>query len=168
VNLIIPDDLAELPRWAVWRMEGSAKIPYRVCNDGRASSTNPLHWGDIDDARASLATGSFSGLAFAFFKEDGLVGIDLDDSIDGNEIPKPAFRGMVERFADTYIEISPSGHGLKMWVRGNSAGEPGEGRRRGRRCGDVRPCQVLHFHRPTISRRGASGRRSCDRCSMPL
>ena len=25
---------------------------------------------------------------------------------------------MLERFADTYIEVSPSGQGLKMWARG--------------------------------------------------
>ena len=80
MNVIIPDDLAELPRWGVWRMETGAKVPYRAAGGG-ASSTNPLHWGELDSARAALASGSFSGLAFAFFKEDGIVGIDLDDSL---------------------------------------------------------------------------------------
>src|ERR1022692_3499389 len=117
MNPIVPDDLAELPRWAVWRMESSAKIPYRV-GGGRASTTNPIHWGELDCARAALASRSFSGLAFAFFQEDGLVGIDLDDSLDAVENPKAGFRGMVQRFAYTYTEVSPSGHGLKIWVRG--------------------------------------------------
>src|SRR5439155_18697623 len=28
-------------------------------------------------------------------------------------------RGIVERFSDTYMEISPSGKGLKIWARGS-------------------------------------------------
>jgi hypothetical protein len=117
----VPDDLAELDRWAVWRMEDGAKIPYRA-SGRRASSTNPLHWGALESARAALAAGNFTGLAFAFFKEDGMVGIDLDDSLDADGNAKPEFRGMVEHFADTYAEVSPSGRGLKMWVRGTLPG----------------------------------------------
>jgi primase-polymerase (primpol)-like protein len=117
VNPVVPDDLGELDRWAVWRMEGGAKVPYRV-RGGRASSTNPHHWGDLEAARRAFSGGDVSGLAFAFFREDGLVGIDLDDSLDANGNAKPEFRGIVERFADTYTEVSPSGRGLKMWVRG--------------------------------------------------
>ena len=117
MNPQVPDDLVELDRWALWRMEGGAKVPYQVCGR-RASSTNPMHWGELDSALQALATGSFTGLAFAFFREDGLVGIDLDDSLDMDGNAKPEFRGIVERFADTYTEVSPSGHGLKMWVRG--------------------------------------------------
>ena len=117
MNVITPDDLAELPRWGVWRMEDEAKVPYRATG-GRASSTNPLDWGELDSARVANASRSFSGLAFAFFKEDGMVGIDLDDSLDSDGRVKVEFRGLVERFADTYLEVSPSGRGLKMWVRG--------------------------------------------------
>lgn len=84
----------------------------------RASSTNPHHWGDLEAARRALSAGNVSGLAFAFFRGDGVVGIDLDDSLDANGNAKPEFCGIVERFADTYTEISPSGRGLKMWVRG--------------------------------------------------
>jgi primase-polymerase (primpol)-like protein len=113
----VPDDLAELDRWAVWRMENDDKVPYRV-DRRRASSTNAADWCEFERARAALASGKFSGLAFAFFKEDGLVGIDLDDSLDADSTVKPEFRGMVERFADTYMEISPSGLGLKIWARG--------------------------------------------------
>src|SRR5690348_15087655 len=113
----VPADLAELQRWGVWRLEGGAKIPYRISSD-RASSTNPRHWGELQSAQNALACGSYSGLAFAFFKEDGLVGIDLDDSLEVDGTLKPGFCGLVERFWDTYLEVSPSRRGLKMWVRG--------------------------------------------------
>lgn len=113
-----PDDLAELDRWAVWRLEGSTKVPYRVTG-GRASSTDPQHWGTLERAKRVLASGRYTGLAFAFFKEDGLVGIDLDDCLDASGMPKPWSAGVVERFSDTYVEVSPSGGGLKIWARGS-------------------------------------------------
>jgi primase-polymerase (primpol)-like protein len=113
----VPDDLAELDCWAVWRME-STKIPYRV--DGRrASSTNASDWTDIDRARNAVQTGKYSGLAFAFFAQHGLAGLDLDDCLGGDGEVKSWARRVVERFADTYSEISPSGRGLKIWARGS-------------------------------------------------
>jgi putative DNA primase/helicase len=87
--LMVPDDLAELPRWGVWRSEdGRRKVPYRI-NGWRASSTDPRHWGELEDARVALASGKYSGLAFVFVKADGLVGIDLDDCLDPEGTPKP-------------------------------------------------------------------------------
>jgi hypothetical protein len=113
----VPNDLSELDRWAVWRLEGR-KVPYRT--DGqRASSTAPGDWGELGEARAALRRGKYSGLAFAFFAEDGLCGIDLDDCLDPEGNVKPWARGIVERFADTYTEVSPSGRGLKLWARGS-------------------------------------------------
>jgi len=113
----VPNDLSELDRWAVWRLEGR-KVPYRT--DGqRASSTAPGDWGELAEARAALRKGKYSGLAFALFAEDGLCGIDLDDCLDPEANVKPWARGIVERFADTYTEVSPSGRGLKLWARGS-------------------------------------------------
>ena len=118
----VPDDLGELDRWGVWRRETvkdhEAKVPYTTCGR-RADSTNPNDWGELETTRKALATARYAGLAFAFFGRDGLVGIDLDDSLDTTGIVKPWARGIVERFADTYMEISPSGRGLKIWARGS-------------------------------------------------
>jgi hypothetical protein len=96
----------------------ATKIPYRV--DGRrASSTNPRDWGEIDKAQRALRTGDYSGLAFAFFAEDGLVGIDLDDCLDHHGDVKLWARGIIGHFHDTYMEVSPSRHGIKIWTRGS-------------------------------------------------
>ena len=54
-----------------------------------------------------------------FSTQDGLAGIDLDDALDEQGDVKAWARGIVERFGDTYMEISPSGQGLKIWVRGS-------------------------------------------------
>ncbi len=53
-----------------------------------------------------------------FSPDDPSCGLDLDDSLDGEGNAKPWARGVVERFSDTYMEISPSGVGLKIWARG--------------------------------------------------
>jgi putative DNA primase/helicase len=116
--VIVPSDLAELPRWSVWRLEGGKdKVPYQL-NGRRGDSTKPELWGELDDARRALASGGYTGLGFVFVKEDGLVGIDLDDSLEAGKL-KPQFHNIVERFSDTYIEISPSCNGLKIWCRGS-------------------------------------------------
>jgi primase-polymerase (primpol)-like protein len=117
----VPDDLAELDRWAVWRNEAGRKIPYRV--DGRgASTTKSEDWGQLDDALKALATGRYTGLAFVFIQSDGLVGVDLDDALDSTGKPKAAIQGMLEKFHDTYAETSPSGCGVKLWTRGKLVG----------------------------------------------
>lgn len=114
----VPDDLAELDRWGVWLMENEDKVPYRSSSGGRASSTDPRHWGPLELARRAIAIRKYTGLAFAFFREDGLVGIDLDNCLDRDHVKRWA-SGILERFGDTYMEVSPSGSGVKIWVRGS-------------------------------------------------
>jgi primase-polymerase (primpol)-like protein len=116
-DIVVPDDMAELDCWGVWRME-STKIPYRV--DGRrASSVNRKDWTDIRYARAALRRGTYSGLAFAFFPGNGFAGVDLDDCLGAEGNVKPWAQGVIERFFDTYMETSPSGRGVKIWARGS-------------------------------------------------
>jgi hypothetical protein len=43
----------------------------------------------------------------------------VDDALDEHGNVKPWACGIVERFGDSYQEISPSGEGLKIWVRGS-------------------------------------------------
>src|SRR5262245_21939593 len=114
----VPDDLAELPRWSLWRNEADRKSPY--CIDGQpASSTEVRDWGELELAIRALRTGRYTGLAFAFFAQDGLVGVDLDDCLDPAGTVKQWARGIVERFGDSYMEISPSGRGIKIWTQGS-------------------------------------------------
>lgn len=116
----IPDDLVEMDQWVLWRREHDTKVPYRI--DGhRASTTNPQDLSDYETVLRVLEDHSheYAGLGFVFHESDPFAGIDLDDCLEdttGN--PKPWCRVIVERFGDTYMEISPSGLGLKIWGRG--------------------------------------------------
>ena len=123
-DFVVPDDLAERDQWVLWRLEKyngrEAKVPYSVLGH-RASSTNPRDWCAFEKALAEwqLHPDRYAGLGFVLCKEDPLVGIDLDDCLTTDGVLKPWAMGIVERLSDTYVEISPSGCGLKSWVKGH-------------------------------------------------
>lgn len=123
-NLQVPDDLAERDQWILWRRELSngreTKVPYSV-EGHRASSTNPHDWTEFPKALDwwRRHPQSYAGLGFVFCGDDPFVGIDLDDCLDESGALKSWAHGIVERFSDTYVEISPSGQGLKIWARGD-------------------------------------------------
>ena len=119
----IPDDLAECDRWILWRRETSngreAKVPYSV-QGHRASSTNPPDWTQFQNALLSWRRNPqrYAGLGFVLCADDPFVGIDLDDCLEQDGTLSAWANGVVERFSDTYTEISPSSRGLKIWTNG--------------------------------------------------
>jgi primase-polymerase (primpol)-like protein len=115
----VPDGLTELDQWLLWRRERETKVPYSTTGR-RASSTDPTTWCGYGEALDVWRRHPerWAGIGFVFHESDPFVGLDLDDSLDDHANPKPWAGGIVERFADTYCEISPSEHGLKLWCRG--------------------------------------------------
>jgi putative DNA primase/helicase len=121
----LPDDLIELDsRWGLWRLERvngrDAKVPYTI-HGRRASTAAPAFWANWDEVAEVLSKSPrrYAGPGFLFVQGDGLAGIDLDDVLDENGQVKEWGRGIIGRFADTYMEISPSGSGVKFWARGS-------------------------------------------------
>jgi Primase C terminal 1 (PriCT-1) len=120
----VPDDLTELDQWVLWRFETRqgkpTKVPYQV-GGKPADTTNPATWTTFEEALTTWRRKpkQYAGLGFVFSPEDGLAGIDLDDSLDDLGDVKPWAHGIVGRFSDTYMETSPSGQGLKIWARGS-------------------------------------------------
>jgi hypothetical protein len=115
----IPEELRLLPQWICWRYEdiGSSKptkVPYD-CNSNRLASVNePSTWTTFDTA-VKMAK-NYSGIGFVFTSNDNYSFIDLD-STNGDQI---ALNRQIEihREFDSYSEISPSGMGLHIIVRG--------------------------------------------------
>jgi hypothetical protein len=104
----------------LWCYENGTKVPYQV-SGGKASSTNPATWDTFEAVYAAWQKHPkrWSGIGFVFCEIDPFAGIDLDNCLDDtNEMPKVWCRGLIERFSDTYMEISPSGLGVKIWCRG--------------------------------------------------
>lgn len=119
----IPDDLSEVDQWVLWRYEARdgkpTKVPYSA-KLRRAKSTCVEDWSTFDEVCAvwQKCPQRFAGVGFVFHPDDPFAGIDLDDCLDNEQLVKEWARGVVERFSDTYCEVSPSGTGLKIWARG--------------------------------------------------
>ncbi|MBK9442974.1 MAG: AAA family ATPase [Comamonadaceae bacterium] len=115
----IPAELRALPRWVTWRAEGAtgekpSKVPYAADRPRtRASSTDPSTWGTFQQAEASFLEGDRTGVGFVL-NGDGLVGVDIDHCVtDG--LPDPVALAMLDQLGAAYVEMSPSGTGLRAF-----------------------------------------------------
>lgn len=115
----IPVALRNLNRWLVWRAEGPpgtkpTKVPYNpTLHNSRASVADPGTWGTFDQAMAAYEEGSYAGVAIVL-DGSGLVGIDLDACVVSGVID-PAARIFLDSIGATYVELSPSGTGLRAF-----------------------------------------------------
>jgi len=76
-----------------------------------ASSIDPKTWASYEQAYIAYEEGDFEGVAFVL-AGDGIVGIDLDDCvIDGK--PSDESMALMQTIGCQYIELSPSGNGLR-------------------------------------------------------
>lgn len=127
----IPAALLAHPNWLGWRLverEGKqTKVPYAPGSGRLASTTDASTWGTFDQATAfAQRSRNVDGIGFVFTATP-LCGIDLDHCIDpaSGEIDEWAMA--IVRGFDSYTEISPSGTGLHIFVRGKL---PAGGRKR--------------------------------------
>jgi len=99
--------------------ERDTKIPYNPRSGGKASSTNADTWADLDFAAHACELHSYTGLGFVFTKEAGIVGVDIDHCIDlDSGALNDTAAAILAKLPPTYIEISPSGTGLHIFLRG--------------------------------------------------
>jgi putative DNA primase/helicase len=115
----IPEELRARPQWVVWKAVGHKpdKVPYSARTGRRASSTDLLTWRTFQDALKAYENGDYAGLGFVFSSADPYTGIDLDDCVDAiGEIALWALE--IVRYFDSYTELSATGTGLHIIVRG--------------------------------------------------
>lgn len=123
----VPAELKARPQWVCWRSiqrggDKPTKVPFQP--DGTpAKSDDPTTWHTFDEVCAVEA--DFTGIGYVFADDDPYVGIDLDDALDDHGRALPGWAAMIARF-DTYCEVSPSGMGVKMWVKAPWPGSPDE------------------------------------------
>ena len=118
-----PPELKELHQWILWGYVNGAKIPFQV-NRRRAKVNDPSTWSTFQEAIAAWQRepGRYAGVAFVFQSDDPFCGIDLDDCLLHDGSLKPWAQVILARFSGTYWEISPSGRGLKGWIRAKLPG----------------------------------------------
>jgi hypothetical protein len=112
----VPQELKELAQWVGWRWkqigEKWTKVPYDLETGRAAASDNPGTWAPYS------VTEGHPNIGLMFSEADTYCGIDLDECVnpDTGEITKLA-RSIVDRM-NSYSEISPSGTGVKIFIKG--------------------------------------------------
>ena len=119
----IPRELQERPQWVAWkyerRQEKWTKLPLDPRTGRFASSTNPATWGSFAEALAYYKTlASIAGIGYVFSSQDPFAGVDLDDARNPETGAIEARALDIIRELHSYTEISPSGTGLKIFLRG--------------------------------------------------
>ncbi len=119
----VPEDLRRWHRWVLWKhvvRDGwPTKMPYQV-GGAPASSNNPSTWAPFEDVLDVYERGGYDGIGYVFAADGEFCGIDLDgcrDSETGSIAPWA--EEIIRRFS-SYTEVSPSGTGVKIFVRGQS------------------------------------------------
>jgi len=116
----IPKELKARPQWVVWKAVGDKpdKVPYSAITGPRASSTDLMTWSTFEEALGSYERGECAGLGFMFSSGDPYTGIDLDNCVDQDgQIALWALE--IVRYFDSYTELSATGTGLHIIVRGD-------------------------------------------------
>lgn len=134
----IPSEMLQYPNWVCWRyvdIENSnkkTKVPFHPTGF-KASVNDPKTWSTFNDCFNAFSFGGWDGLGF-MFSHSPYTGIDLDDPqyLADGFTPNPNYQQDIERQIkihhefDSYSEVSPSGKGLHIIIRGEIA----SGRRR--------------------------------------
>ena len=122
----IPEELCLLNQWVCWRYEDIGakkltKVPYNPRNGNLANVNDPNTWTSFTEAFNYHSLGNCSGIGFVFSDSDPYSFIDLDDT-EGDVVAFERQKKIFKEF-DTYAEVSPSGKGLHLIVKGKvSAG----------------------------------------------
>ena len=115
----IPAPLAERRQWVVWKYEARGagekptKVPYQAERPSRkASSKAPHTWTTVQQALRCAAQHGFDGVGYVFAEDDPFCGFDFDDVLDAaGEMAGWAAEWLGQ--LATYVEVSPSGRGVK-------------------------------------------------------
>lgn len=129
----VPDALIALNQWVVWRLvtkkgkKKPDKLLYNPHTPTECAKTNDrATWSSFNHALAVYRANpeKWEGPGFVFSEDDTITGVDLDNCLDANGDPAPWARAILDRL-DSYCEVSPSGKGVKVFVRGKLPGESG-------------------------------------------
>jgi primase-polymerase (primpol)-like protein len=122
----IPPELIALPQWVLWgtlpRDGKPTKVPFQARQRLQMAKVNDHRtWATFDLAMEMWQQWhreTVRGLGFVFTADDPYCGIDVDNCFPSDAAgAAPWAEGLLGRFSDTYGEVSPSGKGIKFWVK---------------------------------------------------
>lgn len=120
----VPNELQDGKRFVCWcevnRNGKPAKIPINPQTGNAAEADDRATWSTLAEAVAFYRAQSkrLQGVGRMFDPADGIMGVDFDDCLDdhGNVIPSHYAAEWLPQL-NSYCEVSPSGRGVKVWVK---------------------------------------------------
>lgn len=125
----IPSEMKSKSQWVAWGPRQDAegitreKTPINPRTGCNADTTARSSWGTFE--QALLAIKKFKdvrGIGFVFSKQDPYCGIDLDGCRDPQSGELSMFAQAIVERMKSYTEISPSGKGLHIIIKGKKPG----------------------------------------------
>ena len=115
---MVPQSMIDSRRWIGWMRKDGRKIPFPLGAPRGVTYVDPRYWRTGPEAKALLRPGVMLG----FMLGDGWAGIDIDDCVTPPEdssrqgLLSDFARATLDRF-QSFAEISPSGTGVKIYLR---------------------------------------------------
>jgi hypothetical protein len=130
-----PDEMRSLPAWLVWRYEyhegedRPRKVPYYTAGSRRhgrqGTPEDRQQLTTFDAARTAAARRGFDGVGFVPMPEFNICALDFDHCVTNGQV----HADLEPIVTSTYAEYSPSGTGVRAFVKGQygnskARGEP--------------------------------------------
>ena len=112
----IPNKLQKIPRWVICKADKAPVQAHGVAK--KINLKDESSWGTFSQAQNRYNQGGFFGVGIVL-NGDGLVGIDIDNCVT-NGVPSKASLVVMEAIGCSYIELSPSGTGLRGFGYSNA------------------------------------------------
>lgn len=120
----VPTALKHLRNWLCWRLiqkpedKKPRKVPFYssgALREAQGTDSDRAQLVTFDEAVYAAERGGYTGIGFAPFADTGIVALDFDNCVD-NGVIDPNVLSLV---TPTYAEISPSGTGIRAFMRGS-------------------------------------------------
>lgn len=124
----IPAELTDIAQWVGYQLvpkeDGKTdKVPKNPYSGGNAGVTFPATWADFATALDfAYHAPDVDGVAIVLTADDPLVVVDIDECINADGTLTNAAQEVVT-LLDSYTEVSPSGRGIHIFVKGELAGK---------------------------------------------
>jgi len=113
----IPVELKIRFQWVAWRHPD--KVPINPQTYGNAKVNDPATWGTFEDAYKAYVERGYGGVGYVFKKSDPYIGVDLDKCRNPETGELDVWAVDIVKRLHSYTEVSPSGRGLHILVKGS-------------------------------------------------
>ena len=122
----IPLELRRIPRWVAWKYQWKNdrwdKQPICSHNARPAKVNCPSTYSDFETTLAACQKYGLDGVGFVFIPGDDFSGTDLDNCRDPATGRIKLWAWDIIKQLQSYAEVSPSGMGVKVFLRGTPPG----------------------------------------------